>query len=140
MKVTLERKNKAVHFVTTNEEGSSIDLDGSPEIGGEGKGVRPMELMLMGIAGCSSIDLVIFLEKMRQPLEDIKVEVDATRREGEVPSLFKTITLHYQLFGQLDEDKVVKAIKLSLEKYCSVAKILEHSATIDYTYSINPAS
>lgn len=139
MKVTLERKNKAVHFVTTNEQGNSIDLDGSPEIGGEGKGVRPMQLMLMGIAGCSSIDLVIFLEKMRQPLEDIKVEVVATRREGEVPSLFKTITLDFQLFGNLAEDKVVKAIELSLEKYCSVAKILEKTATIDYTFTINPA-
>lgn len=138
MKVTLERKNKAVHFVTTNEQGNSIDLDGSPEIGGEGKGVRPMQLMLMGIAGCSSIDIVLFLKKMRQQLEDIKVDVAATRQEGEVPSLFETITIHYKLYGQISEDKAIKAIELSLEKYCSVAKILEKTATINYTFAINP--
>ncbi len=134
----MERKNKAMHFVASNEDGNSISMDGSPEIGGENLGVRPMQLMLMGIAGCSSIDLVLFLKKMRQPLEDIKVSVSATRREGEVPSLFETITVDYQLFGDLSEAKAEKAIKMSLDQYCSVAKIIEHSAEIKYTFSINP--
>ncbi len=136
----MERKNKAMHFVASNEDGNSISMDGSPEIGGENLGVRPMQLMLMGIAGCSSIDLVLFLKKMRQPLEDIKVNVSATRREGEVPSLFETITVDYQLFGDLSPEKAEKAIKLSLDKYCSVAKIIEHTAEIKYTFSINPVT
>jgi len=127
-----------MHFVATNEDGNSISMDGSPEIGGENLGVRPMQLMLMGIAGCSSIDVVLFLKKMRQPLEDIKVNVSATRREGEVPSLFKTITVDYQLFGDLSEEKAEKAIKMSLDKYCSVSKIIEHTAEINYTFSVNP--
>ena len=140
MKITLERQNKALHFIGTNEDGNTISIDGAPKFGGEGKGVRPMQLMLMGLASCSSIDLIIFLQKMRQPLEDLKVDVDSTRREGEVPSLFETITVHYQLFGDLEEDKVKKAIELSLLKYCSVARIMEKTATIDYTFSINPAT
>ncbi len=129
-----------MHFVASNEDGNSISMDGSPEIGGENLGVRPMQLMLMGIAGCSSIDLVLFLKKMRQPLEDIKVSVSATRREGEVPSLFETITVDYQLFGDLSPAKAEKAIKMSLDQYCSVAKIIEHTAEIKYTFSINPVA
>ncbi len=140
MKVNLERINQAVHFVATNEDGNQIEMDGSASIGGEGKGVRPMEVMLMGLAGCSTIDLVIFLEKMRQPLEDIKVFISSTRREGEVPSLFKTITIDFQLYGDIKEEKAKQAIDMSLGKYCSVAKILEKTASIDYTFSINPAT
>ena len=140
MKINLERINKAVHFVAQNEDGNRIEMDGSPGIGGEGKGVRPMEVMLMGLAGCSTIDIVTILEKMRQPLDDVKVSVSATRREGEVPSLFKVITIDYQLYGNLQEDKAKRAIELSLEKYCSVAKIMEKTAEINYTYSINPGA
>ena len=140
MKINLERINKAVHFVAQNEDGNRIEMDGSPGIGGEGKGVRPMEVMLMGLAGCSTIDIVTILEKMRQPLDDVKVSVSVTRREGEVPSLFKVITIDYQLYGNLQEDKAKRAIELSLEKYCSVAKIMEKTAEINYTYSINPGA
>ncbi len=139
MKITLERLNQAVHFVARNEEGSTIEMDGSPEIGGEGKGVRPLQTLLMGLAGCSSIDVVTILQKMRQPLDDIKVTVSATRRENEVPSIFETIQIDYQLYGDLQPDKAQRAVELSMEKYCSVTRILEKTATINYSFSINPA-
>ncbi len=139
MKITLERLNQAVHFVARNEEGNTMEMDGSPEIGGEGKGVRPLQTLLMGLAGCSSIDVVTILQKMRQPLDDIKVTVSATRRENEVPSIFETIQIDYQLYGDLQPDKAQRAVELSMEKYCSVTRILEKTATINYSFSINPA-
>ena len=139
MKITLERLNQAVHFVARSEEGNAIEMDGSPEIGGEGKGARPMQTVLMALAGCSSIDVVMILEKMRQPLDDIKVTVSATRWENEVPAIFETVQVDYQLYGDLQEDKARRAVELSMEKYCSVTRILEKTATINYSVSINPS-
>ena len=136
MKVTLKRLNKAVHFESTNETGNSIQMDGSPDIGGENKGVRPMELLLMATAGCSTIDIVMILNKMKQDLLDIQVEVDGDKQKVGAHSEFKTIHLHYILSGNLKEEKVVKAIDLSLEKYCSVSKALEKTSEIKYSYTI----
>jgi len=135
MKIHLKRLNEAVHFSATNEEGLSVDFDGSPAIGGEGKGVRPMEMVLMAAAACSSIDVISILKKMRQPLQSFSVDAEAMRRDGQ-PATFSEIHLHYSLSGDLDEDKVEKAISLSLEKYCSVSKMLEHSATITSSYTV----
>ena len=132
----MNRLNKAMHFEATNETGNSIEMDGSPDIGGENKGVRPMELLLMGVAGCSSIDIVMILKKMRQNLIDIKVEVDGEKEKAETYSFYKTIHAHYKLYGDLDEKKVKKAIDLSLDKYCSVSKIMEKTATITSSFEI----
>lgn len=139
MKIELKRINQAVHFEGFNEEGHSILIDGSPDYGGEGKGVRPMQLLLMSLAGCSSIDIVFLLKKMRQPLEDIRVEVTGNRSTDEIPAVFKHIQLHFILRGELDETKVAKAISMSVEKYCSVARMLEKTAGITWTFEIEPA-
>ncbi len=136
MKITLQRLNDAVHFEAKNDDGNSIHLDGSPDVGGEGKGVRPMQALLMSLAGCSSIDVVSLLKKMRQPLEDMRVEVNGERDTGEVPAVFKKIHLTFFLKGDLDEAKVAKAIGMSVEKYCSVAKMLEGTAEISWDYVI----
>lgn len=136
MKIELERLNKQVHFRAKNEDGVSLDMDGSPEIGGENQGLRPMQLLLAGIGGCSSIDIIEILKKQRQELEDIKITVTAEREKDKVPSLFTTIHVHYQLWGNLDETKAQKAITLSMEKYCSVAKIIEKTAEITYSFEI----
>ena len=136
MKINLKRVNNAVHFVSTNEDGASIDIDGSPSIGGEGKGVRPMEMLLMAAAGCSSIDIVLFLKKMRQDLQDLEVSVEGDKEKMDTYSEFKTIHLHYTLTGNLKKEKVEKALALSIEKYCSVSKALEKTAKITYSYEI----
>ena len=140
MKVSIERLNDAVHFEGVNANGNTIHMDGSPAIGGEDKGVRPMELLLFATASCSCIDIVMILEKMKQPLKDLKVDVEGERGKDQVPSVFNTIHLHYKFWGDLKEDKVKKALELSLEKYCSVSAMLEQTAKITYEYSINPAS
>ena len=129
MKVKLERLNKGSHFKATNEDGHSLELSG------EGNAVGPMQAVLMAAAGCSTIDIVMILKKMRQPLEDINVEVEGTRRE-EIPRVYTDIHLHYILKGDLKEKKVQQAINSSLEKYCSVSLMLEKAAKITSSYEI----
>ena len=136
MKIHLRRLNQAVHFECTNDEGLSIHTDGSPEIGGEGKGPRPMQLLLMSHAACSSIDVVTLLKKMRQPLEDIQVDVDGERDTTQTPAVFHKIHLHYTLKGDLDPRSVEKCIRLSVEKYCSVGVMLAKTAEVTWTYAI----
>lgn len=136
MKIELQRINKACHMVAKNEDGNEINIDGAPKVGGEGKGFRPMQLIAAGAGSCSSIDIISILQKQRQPIDDLQVRIDARREEGKVPSLFETIHLHYILTGDLDKNKVEKALELSLQKYCSVVKILEKTAQITYTYEI----
>jgi putative redox protein len=136
MKITLKRLNEAVHFEAANEEGQSVQLDGSPDIGGVGLGMRPMQLVLAALASCSSIDVVVLLKKMRQPLEDLQLEVDGQRAVDEIPAVFRKIHMKFLLGGELDEEKVKKAISMSVEKYCSVAKMLEKTAEITWEYQI----
>lgn len=132
--------NDAVHFEGVNASGNTIQMDGSAAIGGEDKGVRPMELLLFGTASCSCIDIVAILKKMRQPIDDLQVEVEGYRDTDQTPAVFTKIHLHYIFKGDLKEEKVKQALELSLEKYCSVSKMLEKTAEITYDYSINPAS
>lgn len=136
-KVVLTRKNAHVHFEATDEDGLSVQIDGGPGVGGEGKGVRPMQLLLMGLGGCSSIDVVEILRKQRQSLEDIKVEIVGDRDPDAVPSPYTEITVLFDLTGDVDPAKAQRAVALSLEKYCSVAKTLEAYATIKAQVRLN---
>lgn len=136
MKIELKRLNDAVHFECTSEEGLRAETDGSPDIGGENKAPRPMQLLLMAHASCSAIDVVHLLKKMRQPLTDIRVIADGERATDEVPAVFKKIHLHYILSGQLDEKSAEKAIRLSTDKYCSVGAMLSKTVEITWTFEI----
>ena len=139
MKVTLKRLNKDVLFEGANADGNTIQLDGSPEIGGEGKGMRPTESLLVSIAACSSIDVVLILKKMKQQIDDYKVEVEADRVSDGESSKYSTIHLHFILKGDIKEKKLEQAIQMSLDKYCSVSKILAHSAKITSSFTLNEA-
>ncbi len=136
MKILLKRLNENYHLEATNESGNTVHIDASPAIGGGGEGARPMELLIMGLGGCSSIDIISILKKSRQPLEDLQVEINAEREQGKEPALFTTIHAHYVFIGDLQESQVKRALELSLEKYCSVARVLEKSATITWSYEI----
>lgn len=135
MKVELTRINEAVHF---EAKGGATDIkvsiDGSPEIGGLGLGVRPMELILMGLASCSSLDLISILQKQRQQIEDFKVDVDSKRADT-VPAVFTAIHMVFKIKGNVDQQKVEKAAELAVKKYCSVHDMLA-AAGVDITYSI----
>src|SRR3954471_18853579 len=124
MKIEIARLNDAYHFRATNEDGASIDMDATADIGGKNLGLRPMQVLLAGLGGCSSIDVISILQKQKQPLKDIHVTVDGEREKDQTPSLFTNIQVHFTLTGDLEEEKVKRAIELSMDKYCSVAKTL----------------
>lgn len=136
MKVNLRRLNGAVHFLAENEEGNSVDIDGSQEIGGEGAGFRPMELLLASIGSCASMDVVPILAKQRQKLNDIRVEIDGTRRENATPKPFTSIDIRFTLYGEVDQDKAEKAVGLAVEKYCSVAESLDPGITVTHSVRV----
>jgi len=139
MQLSLTRLTAPYHFTISDEAGHAVQTDASVELGGGDRALRPMQLLLAGLASCSSIDVVMLLEKMRQPLGDIQVDIRAERREGEIPSLFERIHLCFRLRGAIDAGKARQAIALSMEKYCSVAKILERSCTITWDFEMLPA-
>ena len=139
MQVNLSRADQDYHFQATGSANVAVNIDGSPQIGGHNAGARPMELLLMGLGGCSAIDIIQILKKQRQQIDSFDIKIDAERAEGQVPSTFKTIHVHFILGGPLEEDKVRKAIDLSLEKYCSVAAVLNKTATITHSFEVNPA-
>jgi putative redox protein len=137
IRIELNRLNDAFHFSAENENGNTMHLDASQNIGGTNQGMRPMQTLLAAMGGCSAIDIINILKKQRQDLKDLKITVTGEREKDVVPSLFQTVHAHYRFFGNLDADKVEKAISLSVEKYCSVSKTLEKAgAKLTYTYEI----
>lgn len=136
MKIELQRIDDAYQMLARNENGNTIILDGSPAVGGSNQGMRPMQSLIASLGGCSAIDVISILNKQRQPLQDLKISIDAERQTDATPSLFTTIHVHYKLFGDLKEEKVQQAVSLSMEKYCSVAKIIEKTATITWSFEI----
>ena len=140
MKITLQRQDDAFHFIARNQTGATLSLDGSPAIGGHNQGFRPMESLLAGLGGCTAIDIISILKKQRQQLDDVQIEIEATRREQPLPKIFKDIQVHFVLKGVIDAKKVDKALELVKEKYCSVYKILIATATISYHYKIEAST
>ncbi len=127
------------HFRATDAAGLTVDMD-APENGVGGQhGVRPMQMMLMALGGCSGIDVVSILKKKRQPYKNIVMKITGERMDGKAATPYKSIHIHFTLTGNLDAKKVEKAIQLSVEKYCSVAKTLDKTADITYTFEINHA-
>ena len=110
-------------FSSTTPSGHSLTMDASGEIGGENKGPRPTELLLNAVAGCTGIDIISILTKMRLSPTAFHMDVEGTRAE-EHPKKFTTVHIHYSFEGVLPEDKVVRAIELSKDKYCSVSHSL----------------
>lgn len=121
-----------LEFKNQLPSGHDLTVDASEESGGANKGPRPMELLLSGLAGCTGIDVVLILKKMKVELEDFKLELEAERAE-EAPKRFTKIQLNYKFKGKnLTERKVEKAIKLSEEKYCSASNSLNAEITSSY--------
>lgn len=136
MKIRLTRLDQAYHMQASNEAGNTLTSDGAESIGGSGQGMRPMEMLISSLGSCSAIDVIQFLKKMRQPLEHIELEIDAERDPDKVPSLFTKIHIHYLLKGALNPKKAEKAISMSVDQYCSVARILEKTAEISWSFEI----
>jgi len=123
-------------MVGKSHSGHSITMDGPIEIGGENLGVRPMEMLLLGVAGCTMIDVVTTLKKMRQDLSHCETKISAERAK-EHPKVFTDIHIHFIVRGKdLDSKKVDKAITLSAEKYCSASIMLGKTAKITHDFEV----
>ncbi|MRG85671.1 OsmC family protein [Salinibacillus xinjiangensis] len=133
MKTMIDWSEKMA-FSSVTPSGHDISMDASEEVGGTNSGARPTELLLNAVAGCTGIDMISILKKMRLEPTSFQMEVKGTRAE-EHPKKFTDIHIHYAVDGNLPEDKVVRAIQLSKDKYCSVSHSL--SANITASYSIN---
>ncbi|GAA0503053.1 OsmC family protein [Salinibacillus aidingensis] len=121
-------------FAGVTPSGHEIKMDAAEEVGGVNSGARPTELLMNAVAGCTGIDIISILKKMRLEPESFQMDVEGERADDH-PKKFTDIHIHYSLEGDLPEDKVVRAIQLSKDKYCSVSHSL--SANITASYSIN---
>lgn len=122
-----------VHFSAKGPSGFPLEIDGPPDIGGKNRGTRPMELMLMGIGGCTSVDVMHILRKARCSIQSCRTTVTATREDAD-PQVFRQIHIHFELMGEnLSDKRVGRAVELSAEKYCS-ASILMRRAGVDISH------
>ena len=137
MNVSLERINKDYLFQVSNSDGKSVLLDNKSKSFGEIQGISPMELLLMGIAGCSSIDIIAILDKQKINPISLKMNVKGHRHENQVPALFYQIDIKIYLEGSFSPEKAKRAARLSFEKYCSVSKTLESTAKINHKVYLN---
>lgn len=137
MKIQLKRINNDYHFELKNERGHIAQIDSKSEVGGHDLAPSPMEYVLMGVAGCSAIDVISILKKQRQEITDYRAEVDGTRVEMDGAKPFKKISVTVYLEGNITPEKAKRAAQLSFEKYCSVSKTLEPTAEIKYKVVVN---
>ena len=135
MKATIKWLD-GVSFEGGSESGHSVVMDGAPESGGKNDGMRPMEMLLLSIGGCSSYDVVTILKKSRQDIKDCRAQITAERAEN-IPKVFTKIHLHFILEGKaLDPSVVERTINLSATKYCSASIMLEKSVVITHDFEI----
>ncbi len=124
---------------TRDANGHMVKIDTSPETGGQNFGARPMQLLLMGLGGCSGIDIVSILKKQRQPLEQFRMSIDGEREQGDGPTLWTNVHIHFEMSGKIDPEKAKRACELSIDKYCSVAATLR-AAGCKITWDLNVTS
>jgi len=124
-------------FIGNSESGHTITMDGPPDHGGKNQGPRPMEMLLLGLGGCTSFDVMSILKKSRQKVTDCIAEISAERAD-EVPAVFTKIQIHFVVIGEnLKESLVKRAVSLSAEKYCSASIMLEKGGVeITHSYEI----
>lgn len=127
---------EGVAFVGESGSGHAVVLDGAPENGGRNIGMRPMEMLLIGMGACTSFDVVTILKKARQPITDCVAEISADRAD-EIPKVFTKIHVHFVVTGSgLNPVQVERAVKLSAEKYCSASIMLAQACEITHDFEI----
>ena len=129
IEISLNRVEGDFGFEANDANGHTVKIDSSPETGGTNFGVRPMQMVLMGLGGCSGIDIIAILKKQRQTVESFSMKVEGEREKGKEPSLWENINIIFELKGNIDADKAYRACELSMEKYCSVAATLRAGKT-----------
>jgi putative redox protein len=138
MRIELKRLDDAFHFEAISETGNIAHMDVGEDIGGHNRGVRPMQMLLMGLGGCSAVDIAMILKKQKQLIESFEISMEGEREKGKEPSVWETVIIHFKLKGKIDKEKAERAVQLSIDKYCSVAKTLVMAgASITYKVSVN---
>ncbi|TAE31844.1 MAG: OsmC family peroxiredoxin [Cytophagales bacterium] len=137
MTVELVRVDDAFHFEATGLSGVAQHIDAATDIGGHNLGARPMEMLLMGLASCSAIDVILILKKQKQQIDDFRLSVEGLREKGATPAPFQKIHITYKLTGPLDPDKVKRAVDLSMDKYCSATAQLRPTSEITYSIELS---
>jgi putative redox protein len=139
MEVVLNRLDQDFHFEAKGSSPIPVHIDAAEGIGGHNAGARPMELLLMGLGGCTAIDVILILKKQRQIVEEFQIRVQGDREkiEGTEKTPFSNINIQFELKGAIDGNKALKAIQMSMDKYCSATAQLEPSATITHTLVLN---
>ena len=137
--IEVNRVHGEYGFEAKDSSGHIARMDTSHETGGDNFGIRPMQMLLMGLGGCSGIDIVSILKKQRQTVEGFRMLIDGERQAGVEPSLWTDIHIIFELTGAIDPDKAYKACALSVDKYCSVAATLKKGhARITWEVKVNP--
>ena len=129
IQIDINRAGGDYGFEAKDAMGHTIKMDTSPENGGINFGVRPMQVLLMGLGGCSGIDIVSILKKQRQSVEGFSMKIEGDRFAGKEPSLWEKVHIVFELKGNIDLEKARKACELSMDKYCSVGETLRASGT-----------
>lgn len=136
MKQVLEQISTEAHFEVTTEQGFKFQMHAPLSDDEEKQAPSPMEVLLGAVPGCTSVDIILIMKKMKQPLEKLVVEVDGNREKKENTKPFQKINLLYKFFGNIDESKALKATQLSVEKYCSVIDSLDPNIEILWNVEI----
>lgn len=136
MKATIQWTD-GMRFTARADSGHEVTLDAAQTAGGGDSGPRPMEMVLMGLGGCTGMDVVSILAKMRVEFDQFRVDIEA-ERAADHPKVFTRVEMVYRLWGKdVPEDKVKRAVELTQEKYCSVLHMVNKTAQVSYRYEIN---
>jgi len=127
VKIEVSRVQGDFGFEARDANGHVVKIDSNPESGGGNYGARPMQLLLMGLGGCSGIDIVSILKKQRQTVDSFDMKIEGEREPGVEPSVWKSVNIVFELKGNIDIDKARRACALSIDKYCSVAETLRRA-------------
>jgi putative redox protein len=138
MLIELTRIDDGFGFEAKDAAGNIVRIDAGTPSGGTDAGARPMQLLLMGLGGCSGIDIVSILKKQKQRIDSFHIEIDGKRQEGAQPSLWESVAIRFLLRGDIEPGKAQRAVELSMEKYCSVAETLRLSGTrLTWSVAVN---
>ncbi|HXC03752.1 MAG TPA: OsmC family protein [Bacteroidia bacterium] len=140
MRIELKRVDDDFQMEARDENGHAVSMDAGENIGGHNRGVRPMQMLLMGLGGCSAVDILLILKKQKQEVSNFRIQIDGEREQGREPSLWEQVNLVFYFEGKVDPEKAQRAVDLSMKKYCSVAATLEKAGTrMNYSVKVIPS-
>jgi putative redox protein len=141
MNFTIQLAADGSHTIGSDASGNSVNIYLPDSAGGNATGIRPMQMLILGVGGCTAVDVLMILKKKRQVVEDFRIEMEASREDGKEPSLWEKIHLKYHFKGAIDPEKAKRAIEMSINTYCSASETLRKAgAGISWEAVVNGES